>query len=193
MLRTVIELVQAGTIQPIYPIFNFDPGQIKHAFQQVHGDRRIGSVCLEFPPDQTEFHADFYAEKIRFSADRSYLLVGGFGGLGKSAAVWLAERGAGYIIFFSRSASAQAAENSSLLRELEALGCSVQIVTGDVTNIADVVSLVANATRPIAGILHLPIVTRVCRPLQPRKDSANRTICRINRFSICPMPTGRRP
>jgi hypothetical protein len=162
-----LDLFENGSIQAISPIAKFEPTQIKHAIHQLHGDRRIGASCIDFPQDPMTFQAEFYAEEIRFRADRAYLLVGGFGGLGRSAAVWLAERGAGSIIFFSRSASAQAVANASLLRELEALGCSVQIITGSVTDSITVDNLVTNATKPIAGVLHLPIVTRVCSYLFP--------------------------
>jgi hypothetical protein len=157
-----LDLFKDGSIQPISPIAKFDPSEIKEAFHHLGGDQRIGAVCIDFPQDPITFQADFYAEKIRFRGDRSYLLVGGFGGLGKTAAIWLAERGAGSIIFLSRSASAQAAANANLLRELDAWGCSVQIVTGSVTDITTVENLVSNATKPIAGVLHLPIVSMVC-------------------------------
>jgi D-arabinose 1-dehydrogenase-like Zn-dependent alcohol dehydrogenase len=157
-----LDLFKGGSIQPISPIAKFNPSEIKDAFHHLHADRRIGAVCIDFPQDPTTFQADFYGEEIQFRADRAYLLVGGFGGLGKAAAVWLAERGAGSIIFLSRSASAQAASNAHLLRELDALGCSVQIVTGSVTDITTVENLVTNATKPIAGVLHLPIVSMVC-------------------------------
>jgi D-arabinose 1-dehydrogenase-like Zn-dependent alcohol dehydrogenase len=161
IFRTVLDLFNEGSIQPISPITKFDPSEIKEAFHHLHGDRRIGAVCIDFPQDPITFQADFYAEKISFRSDRSYLLVGGFGGLGKAAAMWLAERGAGSIIFLSRSAFVQAAANANLLRELDALGCSVQIVTGSVTDITTVENLVSNATKPIAGVLHLPIVSMV--------------------------------
>ena len=157
-----MDLFKDGSIQPISPIAKFDPSEIKEAFHHLDGDQRVGAVCLDFPQDPTTFQADFYADELRFRADRAYLLVGGFGGLGKAAAMWLAERGAGSIIFLSRSASAQAAANANLLRELDALGCSVQIVTGSVTDITTVENLVSNATKPIAGVLHLPIVSMVC-------------------------------
>jgi hypothetical protein len=157
----VVDLFQNGSIQPISPIAKFDPTAIKENFHLLHTGRRIGTACIDFPEDSTTFQADFYAEEIRFRADRAYILVGGFGGLGKAAALWLAERGAGSVIFLSRSASEQAAANGALLREIEDLGCSVQIVTGSVTDMTTVESLITNATKPIAGVLHLPLVNRV--------------------------------
>lgn len=99
-------------------------------------------------------------EEARFRKDRAYLLVGGLGGLGKAAAVWLAERGAGCIIFLTRSASATAA-NDEIIFELNALGCLAQVVTGSITEITTMENLVVNAAKPIAGVLHLALVLRV--------------------------------
>lgn len=98
---------------------------------------------------------------VRFRQDRSYVLIGGLGGLGKCAAVWLAERGAGSIIFMSRSASPIGESESQLVQELNALGSQVQIITGDVADEAAVKSLVANAAKPVAGVLHLALVLKV--------------------------------
>lgn len=166
-----MDLLKDGSIQPISPIAKFDPSEIKEAFRYLHGGQRLGATCIDFPQDPTTFQADFYAEEVRVRADRAYLLVGGFGGLGKAAALWLAERGAGSIIFLSRSASAQAAANASLFRELEAWGCSVQIVSGSVTDITAVEDMITDATKPIAGVLHLPIVIRVCsRRIRTRRE-----------------------
>lgn len=164
-LQTILDLYADGSIKPISPVAKFSASQVKDAFNHLRDGRSIGAVCIDFPHDPTTFMADFYADDVRFKSDRSYLLVGGLGGLGKASAVWLAERGAGSIIFLSRSASTQAAANYNFLRELEALGCSVQIVDGSVTDATVVENLVARATKPIAGVLHLPMMTRVsgCR------------------------------
>lgn len=111
----------------------------------------------------TTLPADFAEpEELRFLADRAYLLVGGLGGLGRSAAMYLAERGARHIIFLSPSASKHAAIHAGFLRELDALGCTYQIVTGSVENLNTVKNVVAKSPKPIAGVLHLPVVVRVC-------------------------------
>lgn len=157
-------LDEEGSIQPISPTAKFHPSEIREAFHHLHSGRNIGPVCIEFPQDPTTVPADFFAEESSFRADRAYLLVGGLGGLGRSAAMWLAERGAGHIIFFSRSASEHAAAHSGFLRELSLLGCSHQIVSGSVEDITTVENIIANSTKPIAGVVHLPLVVWVCSP-----------------------------
>lgn len=155
-------LYKKGSIQPISPITKFHPSEIKEAFHHLHAGRHIGPACIEFPPDLTTLSADFFAEESNFRADRAYLMIGGLGGLGRSAAMWLAERGAGHIIFFSRSASDHATTHSSFLCELSELGCSYQIVSGSVEDITTIEKVIANSTKPIAGVVHLPLVVWVC-------------------------------
>lgn len=157
-----MDLYTGGSIKPISPIKVHTPNNIKQAFHQLHTDNdQIGSVALEFSNDpQSMIVAESCSDEIQFRKDRSYVLIGGLGGLGRSAAIWLAERGAGCIIFMSRSASA-GAETRSLVQELKLLGCETQIATGSVTDATAVEKLVANAAMPIAGVLHLALVLKV--------------------------------
>ncbi|RYP85129.1 hypothetical protein DL769_001033 [Monosporascus sp. CRB-8-3] len=161
LLEVSIKLYTDGLVKPIYPIARFNPTDIKQAFQEFQGTHRpIGAVYIEFPenyqvlPDTPSF------DEVRFRRDRSYVLVGGLGGLGKCAAVWLAERGAGSLIFMSRSASPSGESENLLIQELKALGCQAQIVTGSVSDAATVEAMVANAAKPIAGVLHLALVLK---------------------------------
>ncbi|KAF2130682.1 ketoacyl-synt-domain-containing protein [Dothidotthia symphoricarpi CBS 119687] len=159
-LKATMDLYTGGSIKPISPIKLYTPSNIKQAFHQLHADGGpIGSVVLEFPDDTQSLPAESYSDEIQFRKDRSYVLIGGLGGLGRSAAVWLAERGAGCIIFMSRSASA-GAESRSLVHELKALGCETQIAIGSVTDVTAVDRLVANAAKPVAGVLHLALVLK---------------------------------
>jgi hypothetical protein len=161
-----MDLYTGGSIKPTSPIKLYTPSNIKQAFHQLHADGGpIGSVVLEFPGDTQSLPAESYSDEIQFRKDRSYVLIGGLGGLGRSAAVWLAERGAGCIIFMSRSASA-GAESRSLVHELKALGCETQIAIGSVTDATAVDRLVANAAKPVAGVLHLALVLKVSLPMQ---------------------------
>ncbi|KAJ0151029.1 Lovastatin diketide synthase LovF, partial [Colletotrichum tanaceti] len=93
--------------------------------------------------------------------DASYLLVGGFGGLGRAVATWLLEHGARNLVFLSRSAGAANPDNAAFVRELESYpGCVVTCVSGDVGNADDVRKAIAAAPKPVAGVLQLSLVLR---------------------------------
>lgn len=98
---------------------------------------------------------------IRFRSNACYLLVGGLGGLGRVISTWMVENGARNILFLSRSAK-EGPETTPFFDELRAQGCEVFTFAGNVTNLSDVESAVKQATRPVAGIMQMSAVMRVC-------------------------------
>jgi acyl transferase domain-containing protein/acyl-CoA synthetase (AMP-forming)/AMP-acid ligase II/NADPH:quinone reductase-like Zn-dependent oxidoreductase/acyl carrier protein len=104
--------------------------------------------------------------KIVLSIDRpsvrpeaSYLITGGFGALGREAANWLAEQGAGHIVLVSRRAPDSAA--AEWLREVEAAtGCKLVAYSLDIADAAAVRALIGRFGSPqsswpkLAGIIH---------------------------------------
>lgn len=91
-------------------------------------------------------------------ADRTYMIVGGLGGLGRAVARFLVEQGARDVLFFSRGAEAAAAADPDYIAELRQLGCAVTAVSGDAARGADVRRATAAARRPVAGVLQAAMV-----------------------------------
>ncbi|HSI39297.1 MAG TPA: type I polyketide synthase [Xanthobacteraceae bacterium] len=90
---------------------------------------------------------------IKLRADGTYLVTGGFGGLGLLVARWLAESGAGRIALLSRKPD----ETLPALAEIRALGVSVTCHAGDVSNEASMRAVFAALDAegpPLRGILH---------------------------------------
>ncbi len=86
--------------------------------------------------------------------DASYLVTGGFGGLGLMTARWLVERGARHVVLVGRHPDMNAAG----VREIEALGAQVIGFAGDVADEAamrTLLSQVAARAPPVRGMLHL--------------------------------------
>lgn len=98
---------------------------------------------------------------IHFHSNASYLLVGGLGGLGRLIATWMVDNGARNIIFLSRSAK-EGPENTPFFDELRLKGCEVSAFAGSVTTLADVEAAVKQATKPLAGVIQMSAVMRVC-------------------------------
>src|SRR5699024_927649 len=83
---------------------------------------------------------------ISFRPDGSYLITGGFGGLGINVAKWLAKRGARSVILMSRRKMPQRSkwgmlpkddknyENIEHIKELERLGLTVHLASVDVAD-----------------------------------------------------------
>ncbi|RYP67274.1 hypothetical protein DL769_005813 [Monosporascus sp. CRB-8-3] len=69
----------------------------------------------------------------RLRDDVSYLLVGGFGGIGRRLALWMQSRGAKNFLFLSRSGRTVGPADT-VCAELESLGCAVTSIACDVTD-----------------------------------------------------------
>lgn len=98
---------------------------------------------------------------MKLRPDRTYIFVGGLGGLGQATARFLAENGARNIIFFSRSAEEVADRHPEYFEELRALGCTVHAISGSVNEMTDVVNMINSANTPVGGVLQAAMVLQV--------------------------------
>ncbi|MFF7942484.1 SDR family NAD(P)-dependent oxidoreductase [Nocardia gamkensis] len=88
--------------------------------------------------------------------DGTYLVTGGFGGLGAAAARWLADRGARHLMLVGRRAPDAVGER--LLESLRALGVGVTARQADVSERAAVAALLRGIAEsgfpPLRGVIH---------------------------------------
>ncbi len=87
--------------------------------------------------------------------DRSYLVTGGFGGIGLEVAGWLADAGAGAVVLNGRRAPGAAAEVA--IAGLRERGVEVRTEIADVTDgpaLEAMLDRVAAALPPLGGVIH---------------------------------------
>ncbi|GKT50417.1 highly reducing polyketide synthase gloL [Colletotrichum spaethianum] len=145
----------------------FKPNEVHDAFCAASGNENqavSNKVVLQIPtPDpQGDFplsSAEATPASPRFRSDAAYLLVGGLGGIGCAVATWMAEYGAGELIFLSRSAGTKP-EDQPFLDEMRSQGCVVKTVAGSVAVLGDVKRAVNAADRPVAGVIQMSMVLR---------------------------------
>lgn len=98
-----------------------------------------------------------------FDPCASYVLAGGYGGLGRSLARWMASRGATSLIILSRS-SASSPEKVELIADLDKMGCKVHSLACDVADLSSLQQLSAETFSnlpPIKGCIQGSMVLRV--------------------------------
>ncbi len=98
------------------------------------------------------------ASAATFRPDATYLITGGFGGLGQRVALWMAARGARHIALLSRRAE----PDMEAIRAIEALGARVIPLSGDVADAAVMGTLMARLgteAPPLRGIIHAAVDT----------------------------------
>jgi NAD(P)-dependent dehydrogenase (short-subunit alcohol dehydrogenase family) len=92
------------------------------------------------------------------------VLAGGLGGLGRSMAHWMVDRGACNLVFLSRS-GAQKEEARSLVKELTAGGARIAAYACDISDedrLRVVLQEVAREFPPIRGVIQGAMVIAVC-------------------------------
>ncbi|OHW96459.1 polyketide synthase [Colletotrichum incanum] len=154
----------------------FKSNQVHEAFRAAAGQENQADtkVVLQIPtPDpQGDFplsSAEATPASPSFRLDAAYLLVGGLGGIGCAVATWMAEHGAGELIFLSRSAGTRP-EGQFFLDELRSQGCAVKTVAGSVAILEDVKRAVNAADRPVAGVIQMSMVLRDVATLRMTYD-----------------------
>lgn len=159
LMELMLDLYVKGHIKPVHPVTVFDASEVEDAFRYMQQGTHVGKIVVRFPENEEIIPWTPAVPKPSFRGDRSYLLVGGMGGLGRAIAVWMAANGARNIIFLSRSAG-KGEDDADFVDELQLMGCAVQTLSGDVSDEALVAQAVASATMPIAGVMQMAMILR---------------------------------
>jgi NAD(P)-dependent dehydrogenase (short-subunit alcohol dehydrogenase family) len=92
------------------------------------------------------------------------VIIGGTGGLGRSVAKWMTERGARSIILLSKSGGAKD-KLDCLLEEIKYPGVRIIVQKCDVSDESQVRNWLKDletSIPPICGVIHAAMVLRVC-------------------------------
>ncbi|TGJ87024.1 hypothetical protein E0Z10_g1720 [Xylaria hypoxylon] len=153
LLRETFELYNKGHITPISPtrVFQFD--QIPSALRLMRSGKHIGKLVIsraEDPDFQVLVRRATRGIKLR--SDVCYLIVGGLRGLCSTLAIYLAKSGAKHLAILSRSVHNDERSQLAIAR-IRSLGCEVNMIRGDVTNVDDVRAAFKGTAVPIAGVI----------------------------------------
>jgi acyl transferase domain-containing protein/acyl carrier protein len=156
----LVDEVSARTLEPL-PVTRFDLPQASEAFRFMARARHIGKIVLTQEPAPARARADARTAASRFRADATYLITGGFGGLGLEVARWMAAGGARHLALMGRTRPSPEADRA--LEAIRQMGTEVSGVFGDVSNARDVEAALAQirtSMPPLAGIVHAAGVLR---------------------------------
>ncbi|KAK1594233.1 LOW QUALITY PROTEIN: beta-ketoacyl synthase domain-containing protein [Colletotrichum navitas] len=158
LLEQAFTLNKFGLNNTAPEVLTFEASDVVLAFQHLQSDKHVGRVVVRMPRSSGELQALPLRSQISLRHDRTYIIVGGAGGLGQATGRFLVERGARDLIFFSRSAEEASKIQPQYFTELEYLGCRVQAISGSVDRMADVVRMMDSVSSPIAGVLNAAMV-----------------------------------
>ncbi|KAI0545024.1 polyketide synthase [Xylaria curta] len=157
LMSAVHDHVCAGVLAPTSPITTFHISQLDQALATLSKGVHIGKIVVTYE-DHIRHPVKTIPPTSRaiFHPDANYLIVGGFGTLGRSIITFMASRGAEFITVLARSKT-MSREAINLVENLSKLGTKVQCVLCDVSDAKQVARAVdeAKAVRSIKGIVHV--------------------------------------
>ena len=171
LMNRCVELINSGLIRGPTVSTTFPAVDIQEAYRTMQTAKHIGKIVIEMPEDPLDLDLEQGDKSVNesvaskpapvFRPDRSYLLVGGLGGLGRAIATWMVEHGARILVFLSRSAQ-EGPKIEDFLEDLRSQRCQVLLVPGSVSRMDDVQRALgaATAVQPIAGIMNMSMVLR---------------------------------
>lgn len=160
LLADIFTLMQGGHLSPITPMHIFSFRDIPAAFRLLRSGKHIGKLVISDGPDaKVEVPVRPAPRRMSLSPDKSYLIVGGLRGLCSSLAIYLAQNGAKHLAVITRSGH-EDEQSQKIVRDLHALGCQVDLLRGDISNLSHVRSAFAATRVPIGGIVQGAMVLR---------------------------------
>ncbi|MCJ1393519.1 hypothetical protein MMC18_006394 [Xylographa bjoerkii] len=162
ILAKVLRLAAEKKIEPAQPLHIYSYSRIEDAFRFMQSGKHTGKIILEANPEDMVMAVPDSKPTYRFDPAVSYLISGGFGGLGRSMARWFVHRGARNLIILSRSGGSSAAAQS-LIEELRSDGVRIACPPCNVSEEASLVSVLEECARtmpPIRGCIQGAMVLR---------------------------------
>lgn len=149
----VIEMYRAGIIKAS-PIATFDVAEIGQAYRYFGNKDRVGKVVISMENPKSLVQVVPASYQSVFHPEKTYLLVGCLGGLGRSLSRWMMSRGARRFCFLGRSGCDKPSA-AELVNRLRDAGANVTVVRGDVSNEDQVREAVAACAKegPIGGVV----------------------------------------
>jgi fatty acid synthase len=156
--KLMAEYIQAGIVKPL-PFTCFEHDELEGAFRFLASGKHIGKVLLKIRDGVSAQKLIQALPKTYFYKDKTYIVVGGLGGMGLEITDWMIERGAREIFIVSRSGIRNSYQES-MLEKWREIGACIHLETINVSSMNQVCTLLLDAISiaPIGGIFNLSLV-----------------------------------
>ncbi|KAL8901561.1 MAG: hypothetical protein Q9207_005140, partial [Kuettlingeria erythrocarpa] len=152
LLKDVLSLYRDGKIKTFDPLKVFPAGQVSDAFRHFSSKNRMGKIAISFEDDLSPVRVLPAKYESTFSGEKTYVLSGCLGGIGRSISKWMMKRGARQFAFIGRSGLDKEPARR-LVKDLEDAGATVSVTRGDVSSEAVVQSCISSIPGPIGGVV----------------------------------------
>ena len=181
----VLNFFQQGIFRPVAPVVTYPISELENGFRLMQMGKHRGKIVLSFGGKNVVPVLRSRDGIVRLGADRTYLLVGGLGGLGRSLSNLLVDNGARNLCFLSRSGAASAGAKA-LVADLRSRGVRIQVMKCDISDESSLkaaLQICSDEMPPIKGVFQGAMVlrdslfemneSRAVGPIDWSKDSRN--------------------
>ncbi|KAJ0418664.1 hypothetical protein BJY00DRAFT_324827 [Aspergillus carlsbadensis] len=150
-LQEILSLIDAGKLSLPKPVEIYGISEIEQAFRHLQSGKNIGKTVLTMSStDQVTAMVDT-KPTCSFDNQSTYLIAGGLGGLGRSIAHWLVDRGARNLILLSRSGN-QNVYAAATTKDLQEKGARVLTPPCDITDREALASTLESCSQTMPAI-----------------------------------------
>lgn len=147
------EQFEQGNYKPL-PNKIFPIGEVREAFGFMMRAQHIGKIVVSLENENPNIEL-LNHPKQQFDGEGTYLLTGGYGGLGITFAQWMVENGANNLVLVGRSGPKPFA--AEVIERLESNGINISVEKADVSSRSDLANIIQKipTDKPLRGVLHL--------------------------------------
>ncbi|KAL8912989.1 MAG: hypothetical protein Q9171_002120 [Xanthocarpia ochracea] len=156
----MIESVLGQHIDIKTPIKSFPVSQIEEAMRFMQSGKHIGKLLIEYHAEDVVRVVQPPRPAAKLSPDATYVVAGGFGGLGLEIIRWLVQAGARNLIVPSRRGPANEA-SKALVADLQSNGVQIGTPSCDITDkeaLEKAISLALSNMPPVRGCIQTSAV-----------------------------------
>ncbi|KAH8744734.1 KR domain-containing protein, partial [Diaporthe sp. PMI_573] len=161
VLVAVMDLLAKKVIKHITPITAVGISEVETALRKLQTGTTLGKVVVSHIGNQQVKAVHPATSTDLLQRDATYLIIGGTGGLGRSLAKRMVQRGARHIVLLSRSG--KITDLNELIEDSKVAGASIYVTQCDVADEAHLKALVAGWHKrlpPIRGVIHAAMILR---------------------------------
>ncbi|KAI0429432.1 hypothetical protein F5Y09DRAFT_342635 [Xylaria sp. FL1042] len=160
LLKDTLGLLEQGAQHPS-PLHLYSASNVEGAFRFLQSGKNIGRIVIAVGSGDIVPQRVLKKRTWQFEPRASYVVAGGFGGLGRAIIKWMVDRGAKHLIILSRSGPVgkAAIELMSSLVTRGVVVCASKCDVSSATSLAEILKeCEAQAMPPIKGCINAAMV-----------------------------------
>ncbi|KAF9887258.1 hypothetical protein FE257_010386 [Aspergillus nanangensis] len=180
LFEDAMRFYYVNNCQPASPLHVMGFSEIADGLRSLQNGKQTGKIVCKAKDNDLVMAMPPPLQPVEFNDGVTYIIVGGFGGLGQHIAMWMVEHGARNLVFLSRS-GADSLEAKKILREIHEKGAHAVGYKCDISNlqlVEQTMNDVADQWPPVRGVVQaaMSLADATFKEMTPKQwDISTRT------------------